>query len=198
MNKLMCLLLAPVGLFAQDAAVNFTTTTNASQFGVSFVVGFEFTVSAPITVTALGALLRDAPLNPVFGELPTSMQVGLWDNEQELLLVSATVVETDPLTGHFNYAPVKATALTPGVHYTVAGLVAAGQSVLSDVPDLATGPGVTYAGTKTLVSNALALPSNDVLAQRQNYFGPTFNYTIGQQYRRPPYSAPAPKPRTHR
>ena len=95
MNKLICLLLAPVALFAQDAAVKFatTTTTNASQFGVGFVVGFQFTVSQPITVTALGAVLgdapRDAPLKPVFGALPTSMQVGLWEPTDRALQLRA-------------------------------------------------------------------------------------------------------------
>jgi hypothetical protein len=176
MNKLICLLLAPVALFAQDAAVKFTTTTNASQFGVSIVVGYQFTVSSPITVTALGAVLRDAPVKPLFGALPTSMQVDLWDNTEKLL-VSATVVETNPLNGDFNYAPVKATALKPGVEYTIAGLVAGGQSVLSNVPGLATGPHVTYVGPKTLISKTVAFPAKDVLAERKNYFGPSFSYT---------------------
>jgi len=91
MNKLICLLLAPVALFAQDAAVKFatTTTTNASQFCVGFVVGFQFTVSQPITVTALGAVLADAPLKPVFGALPTSMQVGLWELTDRALQLCA-------------------------------------------------------------------------------------------------------------
>jgi len=89
MNKLICLLLAPVALFAQDAAVKFATTTNASQFGVGFVVGFQFTVSAPITVTALGAVLADAPLKPAFGALPTSMQVGLWEPTDRALQLRA-------------------------------------------------------------------------------------------------------------
>jgi hypothetical protein len=85
------------------------------------------------------------------------------------------------LTGHFNYAPVKATELKPGVHYTIAGLVAAGQSALSDVPDLSTGHDITYVGPKTLISNVLAFPAKDVLAQRKSYFGPSFSYTVGPQ-----------------
>lgn len=179
MNKLICLLLAPAALCAQHAAVNFATTTNASQFGVGFVVGYQFTVSAPITVTALGALLGDAKSTPVFGALPASMEVGLWDNTEKLL-VSATVSETDRLSGHFNYAPVSATELTPGVQYTIAGLVAGGQSVLSNVPHLVTGPDVTYVGPKSLVSNVLAFPAKNV-GGRKTYFGPSFFYTVGAQ-----------------
>jgi hypothetical protein len=180
MNKLICLLLAPLALFGQDTAVKFATTTNASRFGVGFVVGFEFTVNAPITVTALGAVLADAPLKPVFGALPRSMQVGLWNNKRQLL-ASANVSETNTLTGHFNYAPVKATELKPGARYTIGGVVAAGQSSLSDVPDLTTGHDITYVGPKTLISNSLAFPAKDVLGQRKNYFGPSFSYTVGTQ-----------------
>jgi hypothetical protein len=116
------------------------------------------------------------------------MQVGLWDNRQELL-VSATVVKTDRLTGHFNYAPVKATELKPGVRYTIAGLVAAGQSALSDVPDLTTGHDIAYVGPKSLISNVLAFPAKDVLAQRKNYFGPSFSYKIGPPSEAAPFGA---------
>jgi hypothetical protein len=180
MNKLMCVLVAPVALVAQTAAIEFTNTTNASKFGVGVVVGQQFSVNAPINVTALGAVLGDAPVKPIFGALPASMQVGLWDNTGKLL-VSTTVTQTNPLTGHFNYAPVQSTTLTPGVHYTIAGLVGSGQSVLSNVPGLATGPGITFSGPRTLVSNALTLPASDVLAQRNNYLGASFSYTTTTQ-----------------
>jgi hypothetical protein len=62
--------------------------------------------------------------NAVFGTLPPPMKVRLWDNKPSTL----------------NYAPVNAIALKPGVLHSILGLVAAGWSVLSDVPDLVIGP----------------------------------------------------------
>jgi hypothetical protein len=57
MNKRICLLLAPVALLAQDAAIKFAPTR--------------------ITVTTLGAVLADAPTQPVLGTHPNSTQVDL-------------------------------------------------------------------------------------------------------------------------
>ena len=181
------LLMAPVSLLCQDTSlrdrpaepsVEFTTTSNASQAGVDFVMGYQFTVRSPVLLTSLGAVLRGSNSQPVFGALPVSMPVGLWDQAQNLL-VSATVSASDPLTGHFNYAPVAAITLMPGVAYTVAGLVPKGWSVLSDVPALAPGSRIVYGGPRTLASHALAFPPADQIKQRQSYFGASFQYTGG-------------------
>lgn len=181
------LLLTPVALFCQEAArrgraaepsVEFTTTSNASQAGVDFVVGYQFTVQSPVVLTSLGAVLQGSGSQPVFGALPASMPVGLWDEAQNLLL-SATVSATDPLIGHFNYAPVAATTLTPGVGYTIAGLVPKGWSVLSDVPAMMPGSRILYGGPRSLASHALTFPVGDQIGQRHSYFGASFLYTGG-------------------
>lgn len=185
MKRLFYLLLVPASLLSQDIAtrrarpaepaVEFTTTSNASQVGASFVVGYRFTVQAPVVLNALGAVLQ-GQAKPIFGALPASMPVGLWDEAQNLL-VSATVSAADPLVGHFNYAPVSNTLLTPGVTYTVGGLVAPGWSVLSDVPAMMSGSLIVYGGALSLASKTLAFPAGNAIAQRSNYFGPGFTYT---------------------
>src|SRR5262245_43182708 len=96
----LALLSGAVSLWAQKAALEFSPTTNASQVGTSFVAGYQFGVASPVSVTALGAVLDRSPSKAVFGALPASMQVGLWDSSQRLL-ATTTVYDTDPLSGNF-------------------------------------------------------------------------------------------------
>ncbi len=116
MIRLLIFLLAPAALFSQDViapaitrtplpaapAVEFTSTSHASQAGVSLVLGYQFTVRTQVILTSLGAVLQGSSASPVFGALPASMPVCLWDENQNLL-ASATVLDSDPATGHFNY-----------------------------------------------------------------------------------------------
>src|SRR5258708_4426112 len=164
-NKLFLLLLAPASLLPQEPAergqraepaVEFTTTSNASQVGVNFVLGYQFTVRAPVILNSLGAVLRDNSARPIFGALPAAMPVGVWDDARNLI-VSATVSASDPLIGHFNYTKVAHTLLMPGVNYTVAGLVPSGGSVLSDVPAMTPGALIVYGGAPGPRSQTLAV-----------------------------------------
>lgn len=186
-KRFFLMLLAPAVLLCQnpsrrgrpaEPAAEFTTTSNASQAGVDMVLGYQFTVKAPVVVTSLGAVLQGGGSSPVFGSLPASMKVGLWDEAQNLL-VSATVSASDPLIGHFTYAGVTDTLLTPGVAYTIACLVPRGWSVLSDVPDMVTGSQIVYGGPRSLQSHALISPPGDQIGQRHSYFGANFRYTGG-------------------
>ena len=112
MSRLLSLLLLPVCLLSQgvrrgrpaEPAIEFTTTSNASQVGMSFVLGYQFRVQSAVILNSLGAVLQGSG-QPVFGALPPSMPVGLWDDAQDLL-VSATVSASDPAIGHFRYATV--------------------------------------------------------------------------------------------
>jgi hypothetical protein len=186
-NKLFLLLLAPASLLPQDTpargqnaepAVEFTTTSNASQVGVNFVLGYQFTVRAPVILNSLGAVLQGNSARPIFGALPAAMPVGVWDDARNLI-VSATVSPSDPLIGHFNYTKVADTRLMPGVNYTVAGLVPSGRSVLSDVPAMTTGALIVYGGPRSLASKTLAFPAGDSIALRGSYFGASFTCTGG-------------------
>lgn len=174
---LLCQAAAQRGLRAEPS-VEFTTTSNASQAGVDFVVGYQFKVQAPVVLTSLGAVLQGAGSQPVFGALPSSMAVGLWD-EAGNLLVSATVSTSDALIGQFNYAPVAATLLTSGVSYTIAGLVPKGWSVLSDVPAMVAGSRIVYGGLRSFASKTLVFPAGDQIGQRRNYFGASFLFSGG-------------------
>lgn len=183
MKKLLLMML-PVALLGQGRparvpaapAFEFTSTNNASQAGVSLLAGYQFSVKTPVVLTSLGAVLQGTS-QPVFGALPQQMLVSLWDDAQNLL-VSETVSTADPMTGHFNYHAVRELALRPGVNYTIAGLIPAGLSVLSDVPDATPGAEIVYGGPRSLVSKTVAFPSGDEIA-RANYFGASFTYSGG-------------------
>lgn len=177
MKRLYFLLLAPLALMGQNvAAVEFTTTSNASQAGVDYVTGYQFTVQSAIALTSLGAVLSGYPAQPVFGALPASMPVGLWDDQQNLI-ASATITTADPMLGHFNYSNVDPVNLVPGLTYTIAGLVARGSAVMSNVPAMTPGSVVVYGGPKSMLSRTLAFPPNDDVGLAKNYFGASFTYT---------------------
>jgi hypothetical protein len=163
-----------------EPAVEFTTTSNASQFGISFVVGYQFTVSAPVRLTSLGAVLQSSSIKPVFGTLPVTMPVSLWDGARHLV-ASATVSASDTLIGHFNYAPVTEVLLVPGIDYTIAGLAPRGSSALSDVPSMVPASRIIYGGPRSEASDTIVFPAADVLALRHNYFGASFMYIGGTE-----------------
>ena len=198
MKKLLLLtmtatLLMPSGLLGQVASVRFPTaptifqpvtpavefadTTNASQAGVPLVTGYHFTVTHSVTLNALGAVLQGSSAQPIFGSLPASMPVSLWDNH-EILLASATVSAADPLVGHFNYHSVPTTVLEPGVTYTIASWIPAGSSVMSDIPTLTTSAAVVVGAGLSTLSSSLVLPTTDVIG-RKSYLGAGFSYLPG-------------------
>jgi hypothetical protein len=195
MKKLLLLsmtatLLTPAGLLAQATSVRFPTaptifqpvtpavefadTTNASQAGVPLVTGYHFTVTRSVTLNALGAVLQGSSAQPIFGSLPASMPVSLWDNH-EILLAAATVSASDPLVGHFNYHSVPATVLEPGVTYTIASWMPAGSSVMSDIPTLTTSAAVVVGTGLSAPASSLVLPTSDVIG-RKSYLGAGFSY----------------------
>lgn len=196
MNKpafliLAALFLTPAALLSQElsgrvisplkvqpgvSAVEFPSTTNASLAAVPFVTGYRFTVTTPVLLNTLGAVLQDSSAAPVFGTLPASLHVSLWDDARNLL-ATATVSAIDPLVGHFNYHPVTEISLRPGITYTIAALVSAGSSVLSDVPDFQTGAAVVFGGALSVPSSALVFPTEDTIG-RNSYFGASFTYLI--------------------
>lgn len=164
----------PIQAASGEAAIEFAATTNASKVGVPFVTGYRFTVKAPVTLNAIGAVLQGSSSKPIFGALPASSQVSLWDDRQKLL-ASATVTASDPLVGHFNYHAVHEIRLQPGMIYTIASFLPAGKSVLSDVPEIEPGSMIVYRGGLSVPSKVLDFPTGDTM-ERKNYFGASFTY----------------------
>lgn len=117
-----------------------------------FTLGYSFSTSITFNVTALGAW-DDG--------LGNNRQVGIWDSAGNLL-VSTTVLGTDPVTGHFQYDPVSY-ALAPGSYVIGAEFLA--NSVGNQFPANASGitslPGYTYGTDKQLFGTGLNFPTVD-------------------------------------
>lgn len=101
-----------------DPIVEYTTTGLLSD-SRPFTLGYSFTTTVPFSINALGVW---------FDGQGFSHAVGLWDSAGNLL-VSTTVLPTDPVFGHFQYDPVS-WSLAPGTYVVGAQLYENGNSVL--------------------------------------------------------------------
>jgi hypothetical protein len=90
-------------------AVEYTSSTTLSDFR-AFTLGYMFSLSAAVTVNALG--YWDDGLGNNHG-------VGIW-NSSNALVVSTDVLGTDPLVGHFRWDPIANVTLNAGT-YTIGG-----------------------------------------------------------------------------
>ena len=102
-----------------EPAVSFSSLNDSFLDGYTRMIGWQFTVSKPVQVAALGWFdwQQDG--------LARSHEVGLWNAAGQVLLASATVEAgtSAALTGYFRYTPLaSAITSTPGVTYRVAGL----------------------------------------------------------------------------
>lgn len=88
----------------------------------SYIAGFAFKVKTPISITQLG--FYDSNLAGV-AETFNSAPVGVYDLSTNTLLVSATVLTSDPATGFFRYVPITPLALNITDVYAVVGVTGA-------------------------------------------------------------------------
>jgi len=112
-----------------------------------FTLGFEFSLSAPVTVNALGYTTLG---------FTSDEQVGIWDSSGTLL-TSTTVLTTDPVVGHFAYASISGVTLAAGT-YTIGGTYDGGPfpSFASGVTSI---PGYTYITDEQLYGPGLNDPT---------------------------------------
>src|SRR5450755_2722444 len=97
-------------LAAPIPAVTFAELTGQSLGNGPFTLGWEFTVSQSITVTALGAF------DDSQDGLAESHDVGIWDSVGNLLGSTTVAAGTvDPLVNQFRYSSVSFT-LAPGTY----------------------------------------------------------------------------------
>jgi hypothetical protein len=98
----------------------------------SFTLGFEFSLSTPETIDALGYTTVG---------FASDQSVGIW-NSAGALLTSATVSTGDSVIGHFAWTPIAPLTLGPGT-YTIGGTYEGGL-----LPSFASGvtaiPGYTW------------------------------------------------------
>lgn len=124
---------ATVPALAADAAFDFENGDRQARVttsgAVSRMVGWEFTVAAPITVTDLGYFDagNTSPTDPPDG-LFRSYEMGLWSADGTLLTQGTVQAGTaSPEFQSYRYADVADVTLVPGVNYVVAGFLPEGE-----------------------------------------------------------------------
>ncbi len=166
----------------------FTGSARASSLGIEVIsgstsntvinttVGWEFDVTRPITIDALGYydLNGDGLLN--------SYPVGIWTTDGELLATATIAAGTNStLIDSFRFEAIHPIKLTPGSY--VIGAVANTSSFsddrLVDLATITTGDRVVYVrnAASTIQSPDLLFPDTYFPTQGTGFFGPNFTYT---------------------
>lgn len=136
------------------------------------VIGWRFTVSAPMVVTNLGVWNGDQT-----GGVESPHQVGIWDSSQTLL-TSGTVDGTGTVAGDFIYTAVAAATLSPGETYTIGALYVTADNdyYISSASSITTAPEVTFGGAVFPSAGELGFvyPTEDSGPTSYGRFGPNF------------------------
>lgn len=140
------------GGLIENAGENFNAITGAP--GTSFVLGYTFTVTGPVAVTALGFYddnntARDINGNPTPGTaMSQSHQVGIFSDATGTLLVQATVAPGDTpyaaFTGRPANADQTATNGTGAQLFRYDSALKDGATGLVSLPPFVLLPGLTY------------------------------------------------------
>ncbi|MBZ5602894.1 MAG: DUF4082 domain-containing protein [Acidobacteriia bacterium] len=139
------------------------------------VIGWEFTVNDPITVTQLG-------LFDVGGDgFADSHPVGLWTDTGSLLASTTIPAGTAAnLVDGFRYESIASTMLDPGT-YVIGAFYPrrSNDEILLFVSGLTTASPITYLENRdaTLAVTSLSFPDGTFRNQEQGYFGPNFQFT---------------------
>ncbi len=156
--------IAHAGPLALDIVPGVNIATNGQ-----WSLGWSFEVTAPITVLSVDFF------DDYGNGLAESHDVGIW-NSSQVLLVSGTVLPSDPLVGSAPWREhaVTPTELMPGIYY-IAAETGSENYTWSPVI-LATIPQITYLNSQFERSTTLVFPgasSSDI-----GYFGPSFNVGV--------------------
>jgi hypothetical protein len=123
------------------------TSTGSFNDSRPFTLGFEFSLSAPVTINALGYTTDG---------FTSDQQVGIWDSSGALV-TSTTVATTDPVTGHFAYAAIGDVTLAAGT-YTIGGAYDGGPFP-ADATGVTTIPQFTYITDEQTLGSGLNEPT---------------------------------------
>ncbi len=140
-----------------------------------YMLGWEFSVSAPVTISAL------AYLDATGGGLSESHKVGIFDAATGNVLISATV-PAGPATAMLNgYRTVPVSLSLPAGTYVIGGqrlTDADGAFLLCS--NVAAMPGVTYIEERELMTSSFSMPTTHAPAALVGVFGPSFVVASGQ------------------
>jgi Domain of unknown function (DUF4082)/PEP-CTERM motif len=120
-RTLACLLAlaAPAAVLADTPALSFTGTNGSFLDGNSRMIGWQFSLTDAVQVTALGWYDRDGD------GLNRAHEVGIWEVAGQALVAQATVLQgtASNLDAGFRWAGLAApVSLQAGISYRIAGL----------------------------------------------------------------------------
>jgi hypothetical protein len=133
--------------------------------------GWQFSVSAPITVDGLG----------IFDVYPTglvlSYQVGLWDNNgtqlaQTTVSSASTPVASASAAGDWLFENIGPIVLQPGI-YVIGGYYHSGEELIMAADTIATAPQITFLTSRMSTNGKFAEPGTFALPWN-GVFGPNF------------------------
>jgi hypothetical protein len=146
------------GVASADSPAVTLTTPGEFYDSADYTIGFEFTVSSPQSIEALGVYDDGG------AALPTNASVGLWNSSGDLLASATVPASGGVLIGDFRYSNISAFSLTPGTDYIV-GAYLGGSGVATS---LGTGQGgtgsysplITVVEDQFITSSTLSFPSS--------------------------------------
>jgi hypothetical protein len=144
-------------LGADPPAVSFTGVTTNFTNG-SWSIGFEFSTTTAIDVTALG--FYDATLtggSVGLGNCSGCGEVGIY-NSSGTLLVSAQVTTAGTLVGDFYYVPIASTLLAAGQDYYAVG-VTGNADYTYNTTGFGVASNINYVADAFVSSSTLAFPT---------------------------------------
>ncbi|HSL16655.1 MAG TPA: DUF4082 domain-containing protein [Methylomirabilota bacterium] len=173
------LMVAPVA-FGQ-AVTGFTGGTQYPLYhggSTGDVVGFRFTVSAPLEVDQLGVWNADTAAGGA--GLTTSHQVGIWDASQALLASATVDPATGTVIGQWTYAAIAPVTLMPGQTYTAGALYTGtdNDNYISGASSLTTDPNVTWVQSVYPAAGSLGFVYPVSNSTSNGRFGPNFTFTV--------------------
>lgn len=140
------------------------------------VIGWRFTVSAPLEISDLGAWNADT--NSGGAGLTAAHEVGIWDGSQALL-ASVTVDPSGTVVGDWIYAGITPVTLMPGQTYTIGTNYASSDTdnYISSASSMATHADLTWTGSCYPAAGDMGFvyPSTD--SSSYGRFGPNFLFT---------------------
>ena len=140
------------------------------------VVGYRFTVSAPLEIAMLGV-----HVDTTTPGIQSPHQVGIWDGSQALLR-STTVDGTGTVIGDWMYAPISVVTLVPGQNYTIGALYFSADNdwYISGASSVTTDPNVTWINAvyPTAAELGFAYPGLDSSPSSVGRFGPNFTFVV--------------------
>ncbi|MBM3493458.1 MAG: hypothetical protein FJX72_03925 [Armatimonadetes bacterium] len=151
---------------ADAPALSFSDYSNVSQG--NFVVGWEFDVLSPITVSSLG-------MCDYVGLDPNGHDVGIYDSSMALV-ASTKVMPGDPLSGYFRFGALTTpVTLAAGNGYRIAG-VSLNRYYAYDFSTPPTGwtvdPRLRYVDDRYASGSTLQYPANQYPDIQYGLFGP--------------------------